>query len=147
MILAYLSGVNEGHILDNTFMPGEEARVRTAAAIMTHFKDNLLIYHMPDPNVSQLNSNARRFAILHHLDFLAFDYIHSSPALLGEFQSMKVREDVALLLMSTTLKALANELEMLVFSGTQVNKEGEQMEFADQGALRGSIGPYKFLIA
>ena len=65
MIMAYLSGVNEEKILNGTMSPKEVERVQTAVQIMKYYADNLLIYHMPDPNVSQLNSNIRRLAILH----------------------------------------------------------------------------------
>lgn len=67
MIIAYISGVNEENILNGKFTPQEEDRVNKAIEIMKYYKDNLLIYHMPDPNVTQLNNNIRRLVITHNI--------------------------------------------------------------------------------
>ena len=49
-----------------------------------------------------------------------------------------MREDIVLLLLSTTLKNLANELEIFVWSGTQVNANEPDADFADESVIRGS---------
>ena len=67
MIIAYLSGVNEENILNGRFTTQEEDRVNKAMEIMKYYKDNLLIYHMPDPNVTQLNNNIRRLVLTHDI--------------------------------------------------------------------------------
>jgi replicative DNA helicase len=67
MILAYLSGVNEEKILNGSATIRELERINIATQIMQYYKDNLLIYHMPDPNVTQLNSNIRRLVITHQI--------------------------------------------------------------------------------
>jgi len=138
MILANLSGVNEEKILNGQYKGNEEARIRQAIEIMKYYKNNLIIYHMPDPNVAQLNSNIRRLVITHKIRNLFFDYVHSSSQLLSEFSSLKIREDVALLLLSTALKNIANELDIFVWSGTQVNASEQDADFADESVLRGS---------
>lgn len=145
MVLAYISGINEEKILNGMYTEKEELRVKQAAAIMQHYKDNLLIYHMPDPNTNQLNSNIRRLVITKQIRNLFYDYIHSSSQLLMEFSALRIREDVALLLMSTTLKNLANELDIFVWSGTQVNASEAEMDFADESTLRGQFGPRNIL--
>lgn len=65
MIVSYVSGVNEEKILNGTAVGQELERINVALEIMKYYKDNLLIYHMPDPNVTQLNSNVRRLVITH----------------------------------------------------------------------------------
>ena len=67
MIIAYLSGVNEENILNGRFNKQEEDRVQKAIDIMKYYKDNILIYHMPDPNVTQLNNNIRRLVITNNI--------------------------------------------------------------------------------
>jgi replicative DNA helicase len=138
MIIAYVSGVNEAHILNGEYEPGEEERVLIATDIMEYFSDNFLIYHMPDPTIDQLNSNVRRLVITKQLDSVFFDYIHTSPQLLTEFGGARIREDVILNLVSTALKNLANELNVIVWTGTQVNRESKETDFADTNSLRGA---------
>lgn len=65
MIISYLSGVNEEKILNGTAKGRELERIDMSMEIMKYYQDNLLIYHMPDPNVTQLNSNIRRLVITH----------------------------------------------------------------------------------
>lgn len=138
MIISYLSGVNEEKILNGTAKGRELERIDMAVQIMKYYEDNLLIYHMPDPNVTQLNSNIRRLTITHGIRSIFFDYIHTSAQLLAEFSGARVREDVVLLLMSTTLKNLANELDVFIWSSTQVNSNEPDADFADEGVIRGS---------
>lgn len=138
MLLAHVAGVNEDKILNGTTDESEDNRIQIAAQIMLYYADNLFIYHMPDPNVTQINSNIRRWVIAHQIDMVFMDYIHTSAQLLAEFGGFRVREDVALLLMATALKNLANELNVFIWSATQVNAHEADMEFADESCIRGS---------
>jgi hypothetical protein len=64
--------------------------------------------------------------------------LHTSAQLLNEFSGARVREDIVLLLLSTTLKNLANELDVFIWSGTQVNSNEPEIDFADESVIRGS---------
>lgn len=138
VLMAYLSGVDEDHILTGKYIGDEERRVDEAISIMEHFEENFIIYHLPDPNINQLNTNVRRLVIHHHIDALFYDYIHSSAQLISEFSGAKIREDVALLMMSTALKNLANEMQIFVWSSTQLNGSTEDLEFGGPHSIRGS---------
>lgn len=138
IMLAYLSGVNEEIILNGNGTPEQKERIYTAGKIIQMFSENFLIYEMPDPTVAQLNSHVRKIVITKKIDALFYDYIHSSAQLLSEFAGVRVREDVILLLLTTALKNLANELDIFVWSGTQVNANAADAEFADTSCLRGS---------
>lgn len=138
MIVAYLSEVNEEKILNGAFNAEEEERIKIAVGIMSYYQENLHISHLPDPNIAQLNSNIRRLAIVNKIENIYYDYIHTSPQLLAEFQGLRIREDVALLLMATALKNLANELGVFIWTSSQVNAQEDEVDFADQRVLRGS---------
>lgn len=138
IILANLSGINEEKILNGTCNLKEKNRLNHTKKIMNKFANNFYIYHMPDPNIAQLNNNVRRLSIANQVDAVFFDYIHTSPQLLNEFQGIRIREDVALMLVSTALKNLANELGIFIWTGTQLNAEGEKAEFCTEGSIRGS---------
>ena len=138
IILAYISGVDEDRIISKKMTSDELKRVQQAMSIMKHFEENFFIFLMPDPNVQQLNINVRRFAIQYQLDAIFYDYIHTSPNLLTEFSGARIREDVALMLLSTALKNLANEMNIFVWTGTQVNGEIEDGKIAGVEVIRGS---------
>lgn len=138
LILAYLSGVNEEIILNGTYKGDEEKRVDEAISIAELYKDNFHIFHLPDPSVKQLENNIRKLVLENQIDCVFYDYIHTSPALLAEFMGAKIREDVALLLISSALKALANELNIFMWSCTQLNGTEEEGKFATQAQIRGS---------
>ena len=54
-----------------------------------------------------------------------FDYIFIGPALLNEFRGFNLRNDELLLMMATALKDLAVELNVAVFTSTQVNASAD----------------------
>jgi len=70
IILANISNVPEDKMLENKMNDEEKNRVSQAIKIMKHFEDNLILYHMPDPNIEQLNSNVRKLAIQYQLDVM-----------------------------------------------------------------------------
>lgn len=138
IILANLAGINEEKILNGSYNKAEEKRLQEAIHIMEYYKDNLNLYHMPDPTIEQMNNNIKRLVISKKIDAVFFDYVHTSPQLLAEFSGMSIREDVVLMLMTTALKNLANELDIFIWTGTQLNKAGTDADFSDEGSLRGS---------
>ena len=138
MIIANISAVNEEKILNGSYSESEEIRVKKAIQIMKHFSHNFHLYHMPDPSVEQLNSNVRRLVIGKQIQAVFFDYISTSPALLAEFSSSRLREDVILNILSTALKNLANELGIFVWSGTQLNAHANEADFVDESGIRGA---------
>lgn len=140
VVVAIVSGVDEDRIITGRLTMEEATRVRQASNIMNYYVKNFHVYQLPDPNVNQLNINVRRYVIRHQLDAVFFDYIHTSPNLLTEFSGARIREDVALMLLSTALKNLANELDIFVWTGTQINSNIEQGKFAGVEVIRGQLG-------
>lgn len=140
MILAYISGVNEDKILNNSYESFEEReRIKEAIKIMTYYKDNFIFIRVGDPNVNQIKTLIRQQVLKYKIQYVFYDYIFSSPNLLSEFKDYRIREDVALLLLSTALKDLANELNVFMMSGTQLNDRWKEWKgIRDQNLIRGS---------
>lgn len=140
MVLAYLSGVNEDKILFGTCNEDEEKRVFQAISIMEIYKDNLHIARMASPNVEQIQLMVRQEVLEHNIDNVFYDYIFSNPALLNEFRDLKIREDVALNLMSSALKDLAVEQDIFIMSATQTNAQVEDTNrfLKNESVIRGS---------
>ena len=138
IMLAFISGVQEEKLLNGNLSETEQKRVEEAVNIMFNFEDNFYIYHLPDPNVAQLRVNLKRYIYRFKVDAIFFDYIHTSPNLLSEFAGAKIREDVALMLLSTALKNIANEHNVFVWTGTQINGTIEPGVIAGVETIRGS---------
>lgn len=141
MCLAFLSGVNENHILRGAYLPGELDRVRKAAKILGAGK--LYITELPDFNMDDIEMTIRRNIREYGTRQIFFDYIHSSLKIFEEIsrktKGMSLREDQVLFMMSIRLKDIANELDVFILSATQVNASyTDETTMPDQNMLRGS---------
>ena len=140
MILAYLSGVNEDKILNNYFeSPEEKQRVYDAITVMEHYIDNFVFVRVADPSIGQIKTLIRKEVLKYNIEYVFYDYIFSSPGLLQEYKDLNLREDVILMMTSTALKDLANELNIFMMSGTQLNEKWKDYKgIRDYNLIRGS---------
>lgn len=138
MVLAYITGINESKFRYGYFSNYEKKIINQAKIILEKYQDNLLITQMPGPTNELLKNVIREQCILNNINFVFFDYIFISPALLKEFKGFNLRNDELLLLLSTTLKDLASELNIFVMSGTQVNASAdENKDIRNESSLAG----------
>lgn len=142
MILAHISGVNEDKILNNYYeTPEEKQRIYDAIKIMEYYKDNFIFVRVGDPSIGQIKSLIRKEVLKYDIKYVFYDYIFSSPGLLMEYKNLNLREDVILTLLSTALKDLANELNVFIMSGTQLNGNWQEFKgLRNQNLIRGSKG-------
>ena len=142
MILAHISGVNEDKILNNNYeTPEEKQRVYDAIKVMNYYKDNFIFVRIGDPSIGQIKTLIKKEVLKYDIKYVFYDYIFSSPGLLTEYKSLNLREDVILTLLSTALKDLANELNIFVMSGTQLNGNWQEFKgLRNQNVIRGSKG-------
>ena len=139
LILAYLTDLNEETILYGYYTEEEEERVEKAILIMEKYSENLIVKEMPDPSITQLKAVVRENWLNYDIQNVFYDYIFSSPSLLAEFRDLKVREDVALGMMSSALKELAVELDVFVMSSTQTNAKIEEGKgIKNEAVIRGA---------
>ena len=138
LLLANISGVNEGKILLGTFDNEEEKRLRNAAKIIEKYKGNFIIEWIPDPSIGIVRTKIVKHIYKEEISFIFYDYIFSSPALLGEFRDVKIREDVVLMMLSNTLKEIAVEHQVFIMSSTQLNSEWQKTTIRNANLIRGS---------
>ena len=141
IMLAYLSGVDEDHILTGNYPLGEYTRVKQAAKIMEEYSGYFIIEEISDPNLQNVDSTIRKYATVDNVKYVFFDYIHSTASMIGQFQKNNIREDVILMMMANQLKQLAKDYNIFIFSATQVNAGGisdDEMEFRDEKCIRGA---------
>lgn len=120
MILAYLTHISEDRF-KTPLSDAENKLVSQAFEIMEKYKDNFIIVRIPDPNIELIKMVIREQCMTHDIGIVFYDYIFISPNLLNEFRGFALRNDELLLLMTTALKDLAVELDVPIFTSTQVN--------------------------
>lgn len=140
MALAFLSAVNEDHILTGRYDEGEEDRVRYAAGVLSRAK--LWIEEVPDFSIQDIENKMKKYIREHQVAYLVFDYVHTSMKILEEITrrsgGIKLREDNVLFMLSTKLKDLCNIYGVFILTATQLNSSWVDAEEPDQNLLRGS---------
>ena len=140
MMLAFLSNVNEDHILNGAYEGDEEDRVREAAAILA--KAPLYVEELPDFSLKDVEDKIRKNIREHDVKYVFHDYIHTSMKILEEISKrsggVKLREDNILFMLSNKLKDLWNQYGIFIESATQLNGDWKDAEIPDQNLLRGA---------
>lgn len=123
MMLAFLSEVNEEHILNGQYVGDEEDRVREAAQILK--ESPLFIEELPDFSLKDVEDKIKKNIRDHDVKYVFHDYIHTSLKILEEITrrsgGVKLREDNILFMLSTRLKDICNQYGVFIMSATQLN--------------------------
>ena len=139
MILSYLTGFNESKFRYGNFTEKENRIIRQAVWIMEQYKNNFFIVQMPAPRIDLVKNLVREQVLLHGIEYVFFDYIFICPSLLGEFKGVSLRNDEILLMFSTALKELAVELNICMFTSTQVNANADSNQnIRNESSIAGS---------
>lgn len=140
MMLAFLSGVNEEHILNGQYVADEEERVRKAATILSEAP--LYIEELPDFSLKDIEDKIKKNIRDHDVKYVFHDYIHTSLKILEEITrrsgGVKLREDNILFMLSIRLKDICNQYGIFIMSATQLNGDYQTSETPDQNLLRGA---------
>lgn len=140
MMWAFISGVNEDHIMNNRYEGDEEARVDKAMEILA--RSNIYIVELPDFSLRDVENIIKQSIRERGVKYVVFDYIMTSLKILEEIANraggVKLREDNILFMLSRRLKDIANEYGVFVLSGTQLNADWKEAEMPDQNLLRGA---------
>lgn len=140
LMLAFLSNVNEEHILQAKYVGDEKERVLTAAAII---KDSpLYIEELPEFNLQDVENTIKKAIREHDIKYVFHDYIHTSLKILEEISrragKITLREDNVLFMLSVKLKDICNKYGIFLMSATQLNGDYQDAKTPDQNLLRGA---------
>lgn len=140
MMLAFLSNVNEEHILNGKYEGDEKERVYEAGRLL---KDSpIYIEVLPDFSLQDVENKIKKNIRDHDIKYVFFDYIHTSLKILEEITrrsgGVKLREDTILFMLSIRLKDLCNKYGIFIMSATQLNMDYQTSETPDQNLLRGA---------
>jgi replicative DNA helicase len=139
-MLAFLSAVNEEHILNGKYEGDEEERVLRAADILS--ASPLYIEVLPDFSLQDIEDKIKKNIRDHDVKYVFHDYIHTSLKILEEITKrsggVKLREDNILFMLSIRLKDLCNQYGIFIMSATQLNGDYQEAKTPDQNLLRGA---------
>ena len=140
MMLAFLSNVNEEHIIYNEYQGNEKERVIEAAKIL---KDSpLYIRELPDFSLQDVENEIKKGIRDHDVKYIFHDYIHTSMKILEEITrrsgGVRLREDNILFMLSNKLKDICNQYGVFIMSATQLNGDYVDSKTPDQNLLRGA---------
>ena len=140
MMLAFLSNVNEEHIINGKYEFDEEERVMEAARVLQESK--LYIDELPDFSLQDIENHIKKNIRDHDVHYVFHDYIHTSMKILEEITrrsgGVKLREDNILFMLSNKLKDICNQYGIFILSATQLNADYTDSETPDQNLLRGA---------
>lgn len=140
MMLAFLSDVNEEHILNGQYLEGERERVIEAARIIK--ESPIWVEELPDFSLQDVENKIKKHIRENNVKYILFDYIQTSLKILEEITKksggVRLREDNILFMLSARLKDLANKYGVFIMSATQLNGDYRNSETPDQNLLRGA---------
>lgn len=140
MMLAFLSNVNEEHIISGTYVDDEWDRVEKAAEIIEN--SPLYIEEIPDFSLQDIENIIKKNIREKDVTYVFFDYISTSMKILEEITrrsgGVKLREDNVLFMLSNKLKELCNKYGIFIMTATQLNGDAKDAKIPDQNVLRGA---------
>lgn len=138
MVLAYLTDINESRFKSARLTTDEQERLQKAVQIINDFAENMTIVKMPSPTIELLKTTVREQCLTQDIHYVFFDYIFINPALLKDFKGFSLRDDEILLMVASALKDLAVELNVAMFTSTQVNaKADDNKNIRNEASLAG----------
>lgn len=140
MMIAFLSDVDEEHIISGEYYAGEWERVIYAANLLS--KCPLYIEQLPDFSLKDIENAIKRGIRDYEVKYVFHDYLHTSMKILTEISSKTgikgLREDNILFMISIRLKDLCNQYGVFIMTATQLNADYITAKQYDQNLLRGA---------
>lgn len=139
ILYAAISKVNEEHILYGAYEKGELERVKQAIEYIE--SSPLYIVHIPDFSIEDIKNIIKKYNREFGVEYFFFDYISTSLRLMSEINGksrMGLKEHQLLLVFATELKTIAQQLDVFIFTASQLNGEAQMATYKDQNLLAGS---------
>lgn len=138
--IAFLSGVEEDHIVMSEYYVGEWDRIVKAKMLLKQSKIQFVC--IPDFSMQDIENIIKKHVRENQISYAFYDYIHSSAKILTEIGGKSgvknLREDNILFLLASKLKEIAVQYGIFILSSTQLNAMYQESSTPDQNLLRGS---------
>lgn len=137
--LCYIAEVEEDVFQEGRMTAAETLRFERAKEILK--KSPLWFEELSDFDIDDIESTIVKYITNHEIEYVEFDYIHTSLKLLtslAEAGVKNLREDQVILLMGIALKNICNKYDIHTESSTQLNDKQNENNNMDQSWIRGS---------
>lgn len=138
LILAYVSGVDEAHILYNLLTPEEEDRIEEALQIIEKYRDNFTLDVVQMPSMSVIRSKILEPILDKGIDMVCYDYVFIPTDDEQSSFNRQYRTDQLLMMLSNQLKEIAAAYNVFMLTATQLNGTWEDKPIRNQNMLRDS---------
>lgn len=137
MVLAFVSGVPEPHILDGKYEEGEEERVRKAGQLIV--ESHLWMVAITNYDMDDIINVIKKYNQIYGCNYVYYDYLSETLKIMAEGSrktKMSLRTDQVLLSMITQLKDCAKQLNIFIWTATQLSGDYKNAKELDAGFLR-----------
>ncbi|MBS7338360.1 MAG: hypothetical protein KIG81_10965, partial [Thermoguttaceae bacterium] len=142
MMMAHVSGIPESRILDGNYSKEEEQRLDKAIDLIEASKSRFFFVSITNFDSDDVINTIKSYYMTRHVNYVFFDYLSESIKMLAEgTRKTKVqglRTDQILLQMSTALKDCAKQLNIYIWTATQLSGDYKNVKEADSTSLRGA---------
>lgn len=138
IIIAWISGVERGKILDGKYTKDEEYRIDRAREIL--LESELYIVDDPSFTIDSLISEIKDYVYNKQVKNVCFDYIQDNGIVSGKLANetkIPQRQDMVLLTLTDRLKQVQRECDINIITGCQTNNEEDKMPFPTESCLAG----------
>lgn len=138
IIIAWISGVERGKILDGKYTKDEEYRIDRAREIL--LESELYIVDDPSFTIDSLVSEIKDYVYNKQVKNVCFDYIQDNGIVSGKLANetkIPQRQDMVLLTLTDRLKQVQRECDINIITGCQTNNEEDKMPFPTESCLAG----------
>ena len=141
MWLAYLTGIAEDNIDLHNLSKEEEERLSVAKDLLKNAE--LYFVEISNYDISDIENIIKRYVLTKDIGYVFFDYVGSTQKIMSssarETKMSNLREDQILLMFMDRLKNnLAKQLDIFIYTATQVSGNWKEVKEADQQMIRGA---------
>lgn len=142
MMMAHVSGIQESRILDGNYSKEEEQRLDKAIDLIEASKSRFFFVSITNFDSDDVINTIKSYYMTRHVNYVFFDYLSENIKMLAEgTRKTKVqglRTDQILLQASTALKDCAKQLNIYIWTATQLSGDYKNVKEADSTSLRGA---------
>lgn len=139
IIVAFISGVEQGHIMKGEYLEGEEERV--LQAIQYSKEMNLFLEDKPDFDAQWMWNTIERYKQEYNISLVCLDYLEITPSLTNEFVKSggtKNKDDICLISFTNELKQIVNKFKVtMIFYTQSINSSlVEKLDWWDNNTIK-----------
>ena len=142
ILSAYIADVEQNHIMEGKYEPGEEERVKLASILIERYS-KIYLENQPEYSVEKIETIIASYSKEKNVKYIFLDYIYANTELIKEYtikskSNISIREDQVLLNLATNLKNFSRKYKVSIDTWTQTNNDYKNEANRDSSVIRGA---------